>query len=75
MPQLVRIAHHVQRPNQVALNLERCSLHGSLGCVHDNTRQAVDGREAQCEVVTPPCAWTSASSVNQERREALQPEG
>ena len=31
MPQLVRIAHHVQRPNHAALDLERRSLHRSLG--------------------------------------------
>jgi len=47
MPQLVWIAHHVQRPNDVALILERRRLHRSLGRVPDDTGQAVDGGEAQ----------------------------
>ena len=68
MPQLVRIAHHVQRPNHVALNLERRSLHRSLGSVHDDTGQAVDGRKAQREVVAPPRTWAFARDVNQEPR-------
>src|SRR4029450_13547022 len=41
MPQLVRIAHHVQRPDHVAINLKRRSLYWSLGGVHDDTREAV----------------------------------
>ena len=71
VPQLVRIAHHVQRPNHVALNLERRSLHRSLGCVHDDTGQAVDGRKAQREVVAPPRTWAFARDVNQEPRRAI----
>ena len=43
MPQLLRIAHYVQRPNHVAVNLERRGLHRSLGCVHDDSGQVVDG--------------------------------
>ena len=71
MPQLVRIAHHVQRPNHVALNLERRRLHRSLGCVHDDAGQAVDGRKAQREVVAPPRTWAFARDVNQEPRRAI----
>jgi hypothetical protein len=41
MPQLVQIAHHVQRANDVVLNLERRSLHLPAGSVHHDTRQPI----------------------------------
>lgn len=66
MTQLVGIAHHVQRSNHVALNLERGRLHGSLAAVHDDTRQAVDGRKAHPEVLAPPRTGTFARGVNAE---------
>jgi len=47
MPQLVRIAHHIQRSNDVALNLERRRLHRSPGCVHDDTDTLL--RSAACQ--------------------------
>src|SRR5438128_611445 len=71
MPQLVWIAHHVQRPNDVALNLERGSLHRSLGSVDDDTGQAVDRRKAHREVVAPPRTCAFARGLNQEPRRAI----
>src|SRR5262245_37367910 len=71
MPQLVRIAHHVNRPNHVALDLERCRLHRPLGCVHDDTGKPVDGCQAHREFLAPPLTWVWARSVDQEPRRAL----
>ena len=67
VPQLVRIADHVQCANDVSLNLERCSLYCSLRSVHDETRKVVNGRKAQCEVLAPPFA----RDANQEPRRAI----
>src|SRR5262245_62950924 len=71
MPQLVGIAHHVYRANHVTLNLECRSLHGSLGCVNDETGQTVDGRKAQREVFPPPCIWAFTRGVHDELRYAV----
>jgi hypothetical protein len=71
MPQLVRIAHDVQRPNDVALNLERRRLYGPPGCVHDDTGQAIYGCNAHREVRAPPGIWPFARGVNQEPRHAV----
>ena len=62
--QLVRIAHYVQRPNDVALNLERCGLDRALGCIHNGTRQPVDHRKTRPEVVAPPRAGALARGVH-----------
>ena len=67
MPQFVRIAHHVQRPNHVPLNLERGSLHGSLGSVNDDSGQVINGRKTEREVLAPPFA----RRANQEPRRAI----
>jgi hypothetical protein len=67
MPQLVRIAHHVKRSNDIALNLERRSLHRPIGSSHDDTGQAIDSRKAQREVLAPPFA----RGANQEPRRAI----
>src|SRR5262245_27150375 len=56
MPQLVWIAHHVQRANEVTLDLERRSLDQSFGSVHDYTGQSINGRKAHREFVAPPFA-------------------
>jgi len=65
MPQLVRIAHYVKRPNDAALNLERRSLDGSLLCVDNYTGQTVNGGKAQREVLSPAfaCGRAPAPSV------------
>src|SRR5262249_56518003 len=69
VPQLVRIVDHVQCANDVSLNLERCSLYCSLRSVHDETKKAVNGRKAQCEVFAPPFA----RDANQEPRFRIAP--
>jgi hypothetical protein len=71
MPQLVRIAHYVQRPNHVALDLNRRSLNRSLGGVHDETGQAVDDRKAHLEVLAPPRICAFARGVHDEPRRAM----
>src|ERR671911_2715029 len=71
MPQLVRIAHYIQRPNDVALELERRGLHRSIRCVHNDTGQAVDGRKTHREVVSPPLTWVLARDPYQEPRYAI----
>src|SRR5262249_30345877 len=67
VPQLVRIADHVQCANDVSLNLEGCSLYCPLRSVHDETRKAVNRRKAQCEVLAPPFG----RDANQEPRHAI----
>src|SRR5262245_27035251 len=71
MPQLVRIAHHVYRPSDVTRNLQRRSLHHSLGCLYDDTGQAINGRKAQREVLAPPRIRAFALGVKQELRHAI----
>src|SRR5215469_16969022 len=71
MPQLVGIAHDVHRPDDVAFNLERRSLHRPLGCIHDDTGQAINRRKTQPEVLAPPRIWALAGGVNQELRHAI----
>jgi hypothetical protein len=71
MPQLVRIAHHVQRSNDVAFNFERCRLYWSLRSVHDDPGQAVDGRKAHREVLAPPLTWVWARGVDHELRHTI----
>src|SRR5262245_56763182 len=71
MPQLVRIAHYIQRLNDVTLNLKRRSLHHPLGCFHDDTGQTIHGREAQPEVVAPPRIRVFARDLNQELRDSI----
>jgi hypothetical protein len=56
----------VQRPNHVPLNLECGRLHRSFRCIHDDSRQAIDGQKAQTEVVASPRPWALARGVNQE---------
>jgi hypothetical protein len=58
MPQLVRIAHDVHRPNHVPLDLECGRLHRSLRCIDDDTGQAIDHGKAHRKVVAPPRAGT-----------------
>lgn len=58
--QLVRVAHDVQRPYDVTINLEHRSLHRSLGCVHDDTGQTIDGPQPHSEVLAPPRVCASA---------------
>src|SRR5215470_4659064 len=71
MPQLVRIPHHVQRPNDLTLNLKRRSLHHSLGCFHDDAREAVDGPKTHREILTPPLTWVWARGVHDEPCRAI----
>src|SRR5262249_42920991 len=54
VPQLVRIAHYVHRPNHAVLDLDRRRLHRSPGRIHDDAGQAVDDPDAQPEVRAPP---------------------
>ena len=67
MPQLVRIAHHVQRLNDVARNLEGRSLHRSVGSVHNHTGQTIDGHKAQRKIL----ARRFARDANKEPRHAI----
>src|SRR3569623_16272 len=53
MPQLIRIAHDVQRPNHAVLHFERRRLYGSLRRFHNDARKTVDTCEAQREILTP----------------------
>src|SRR5262249_24601012 len=71
VPQLVRIAHHVQRPNDVAFNLECRCLHRSLWSVHNDAGQAINGRKAQREVLAAVLAPRFTRDANQEPRRGL----
>src|SRR3954447_4202376 len=56
MPQLVRIAYHVQRSNRIPVDFERTRLHGTSRAVDDDSGEPVDGGKAQREVVAPALA-------------------
>src|SRR5262245_51833659 len=66
--QFLRIAYHVERTDHSPVDLERCRLHHSLGCVHDSAGQAVDGRKAHREVRAPPLTRAGARGLHDEAR-------
>lgn len=71
MVQLVRIAHYIKCSNEIAFNLESCSLHRSIRSVHDHTGQIIDETKAKPEVIAPPGIWALAGSFHQELRHAI----
>ena len=67
MAQLVRIPYDVYRANGIVVNLERRSLDRSLGCIHNDPGQTINGGKTHGEVFSP----AFASGPHQEPRGAI----
>ena len=71
MTQFIWIAHHVHRPDDIILNLERRRLYRTFRCVDDHTRQTIDQCKPSGEVFAPPLTRARTRDVNEKMRGAL----